>query len=237
MIRLISINVKKNTDMKEQKFKFDHHTAIYHGAGKYTLIADEGYLMQSGSTQAKQVETKDYTQWKAVEAAEDDAKKVAELEAEKNRKASATLGTIFEMAHDMGKIADGDERMDALEKKVMEKYPECDNEEVCPPIAGVIEIVREVGLEPIADAFDKAWNDEKFTDILEAMPDATEAETPELTETADGKGEKIETEAPAEEEKPADETEAPAEEPEKPADEQPAEEQPKTKKSKAAKAE
>ena len=54
--------------MKEQKFKFDHHTAIYHGGGKYTLIADEGYLMQSGTTQAKQVEVKDYTQWKAVEA-------------------------------------------------------------------------------------------------------------------------------------------------------------------------
>ena len=209
--------------MKEQKFKFDHHTAIYHGGGKYTLIADEGYLMQSGTTQAKQVETKDYTQWKAVEANEDDAKKVAELEAEKNRKASATLGTIFEMAHDMGKIADGDERMEALEKKVTEKYPECDNEEKCPPIAGVIEIVREVGLEPIADAFDKAWNDEEFTDILEAMPDAPEAKAPELTETADGEGEKTETKAPSEEEKPADE--------------QPAEEQPKTKKSKAAKAE
>ena len=54
--------------MKEQKFKFNHHTAIYHGGGKYTLIADEGYLMQSGTTQAKQVETKDYTRWKAVEA-------------------------------------------------------------------------------------------------------------------------------------------------------------------------
>ena len=54
--------------MKEQKFKFDHHTAIYQGGGKYTLIADEGYLMQSGTTQAKQVETKDYTQWKAIEA-------------------------------------------------------------------------------------------------------------------------------------------------------------------------
>ena len=45
--------------MKEQKFKFVHHTAIYHGGGKYTLIADEGYLMQSGTTQAKQVEVKD----------------------------------------------------------------------------------------------------------------------------------------------------------------------------------
>ena len=219
--------------MKEQTFKFDHHTAIYHGAGKYTLIADDGYLMQSGNTQAEQVETKDYTKWTAIEASEDDAEK----EAEKNRKASATLCTIFEMAHDMGKIADGDERMEALDKKVMEKYPECDNEEICPPIAGVIEIVREVGLEPIADAFDKAWNDEDFTDILEAMPDAPEAEAPELTETADGEGEKTETEAPAEDEKPADETEAPAEDQEKPADEQPAEEQPKTKKSKAAKAE
>lgn len=223
--------------MKEQTFKFDHHTAIYHGAGKYTLIADEGYLMQSGTTQAKQVETKDYTQWTAIEANEDDAKKVEELEAEKNRKAAATLSTIFEMAHDMGKIADGDERMDALEKKVMEKYPECDNEEKYPPIAGVIEIVREVGLEPIADAFDKAWNDEEFTDILEAMPDAPEAEAPELTDTADGEGEKTDTEAPAEDEKPDEETEAPAEEPEKPADEQAADEQPKTKKSKGAKAE
>lgn len=219
--------------MKEQKFKFDHHTAIYHGGGKYTLIADEGYLMQSGTTQAKQVEVKDYTQWKAVEAPED----AAEKEAEKNRKASETLGTIFEMAHDMGKIADGDERMDALEKKVMEKYPECDNEEKFPPIAGVIEIVREVGLDPIADAFDKAWNGEEFTDILEAMPDDPEAEAPELTETADGESEKTETETPAEDEKTADETESPAEEPEKPADEQPAEEQPKTKKAKAAKAE
>lgn len=223
--------------MKEQKFKFNHHTAIYHGGGKYTLIADEGYLMQSGTTQAKQVVTKDYTQWTAIEANEDDAKKVEELEAEKNRKAAATLSTIFEMAHDMGKIADGDERMEALEKKVMEKYPECDNEEKYPPIAGVIEIVREVGLEPIADAFDKAWNDEEFTDILEAMPDAPEAEAPELTDSADGEGEKTDTEAPAEDEKPDEETEAPAEEPEKPADEQAADEQPKTKKSKGAKAE
>ena len=55
--------------MKEDlKFKFAHHTAIYHGGGKYTLIADEGYLMQSGPTQAKQGGTKDYTQWKTVEA-------------------------------------------------------------------------------------------------------------------------------------------------------------------------
>ena len=216
--------------MKEQKFKFDHHTAIYHGGGKYTLIADEGYLMQSGTTQAKQVEVKDYTQWKAVEAPED----AAEKEAEKNRKASETLGTIFEMAHDMGKIADGDERMDTLDKKMMEKYPGYDNNEEEPPIEEVIKIVREVGLEPIADAFDKAWAGEDPTPVIEAMPDAPEAEAPELTETAGGEGENTETEAPTEEKT---ETEAPAEEPEKPADEQPAEEQPKTKKAKAAKAE
>lgn len=57
--------------MKEQRFKFDHHTAIYHGGGKYTLIADEGYLMQSGTTQEKQVVTKDYTKWTAIEAPTD----------------------------------------------------------------------------------------------------------------------------------------------------------------------
>ena len=70
--------------MKEQKFKFDHHTAIYHGCGKYTLIADEGYLMQSGTTQAKQVEVKDYTQWKAVEAP---VKAPAKTARTKNKKA------------------------------------------------------------------------------------------------------------------------------------------------------
>ena len=217
--------------MKETlKFKFAHHTAIYHGGGKYTLIADEGYLMQSETTQAKQVETKDYTKWTTIEAPEDEVEK----EAEKNRKASATLGTIFEMAHDMGKIADGDERMDALEKKVMEKYPECDNEEVCPPIAGVIEIVREVGLEPIVDAFDKAWAGEDPTPVIEAMPDAPDAEAPNLTETADGEGENTETEAPAEEEAPAEDktkTETPAEE------ETPAEVPAKPAKTKKAKAE
>ena len=221
--------------MKEDlKFKFAHHTAIYHGGGKYTLIADEGYLMQSETTQAKQVVTKDYTQWKAIEAPED----AAEKEAEKNRKASETLGTIFEMAHDMGKIADGDERMDTLDKKIKEKYPGYDNNEEEPPIDEVIEIVREVGLEPIADAFNKAWAGEDPTPIIEAMPDAPEAEAPELTEPAGGEGEKTETEAPAEEKT---ETEASAEEKapaETPAEEEaPAEAPAKPAKTKKAKAE
>ncbi len=69
--------------MKEQKFKFDHHTAIYHGGGKYTLIADEGYLMQSGTTQAKQVETNDYTKWTAIEAPADKQPKTKKSKAAK----------------------------------------------------------------------------------------------------------------------------------------------------------
>ena len=54
--------------MKEQTFKFDHMTAVYHGSGQYTLTADEGYVLQSGDKQVREVKTKDYTQWKAVEA-------------------------------------------------------------------------------------------------------------------------------------------------------------------------
>ena len=54
--------------MKEQTFKFDHMTVVYHGAGQYTLISDEGYVLQSGDKQVREVKTKDYTQWKAVEA-------------------------------------------------------------------------------------------------------------------------------------------------------------------------
>lgn len=53
----------------EQNFKFDHHTVTYHGGGRYTLTADEGYLLQSGNGQpVRQAETKDYTQWHAIEA-------------------------------------------------------------------------------------------------------------------------------------------------------------------------
>ena len=208
--------------MKEQKFKFDHHTAIYHGGGKYTLIADEGYLMQSGTTQAKQVETNDYTQWTAIESSED----VAEKEAEKNRKALATLGTIFEMAHDQNKIGDCDERMEAVDKALSEQFPDCDMETTVPPIEAMLKILRDNGLGAFADAFDKAWADEDFTPIIDAMP---ELPADDVTDEGEGEGE-------GEGEKPANDTEAPAEN-EKPADQQPAEEQPKTKKSKAEKAE
>ena len=54
--------------MKEQVFKFSHMTAVYHGNGQYTLTADEGYVLQSGDKQVREVKTKDYTQWHAIEA-------------------------------------------------------------------------------------------------------------------------------------------------------------------------
>ena len=52
--------------MKEQKFKVDHMTAVYHGNGQYTLTADEGYVLHSGDKQVREVKTRDYTQWNAV---------------------------------------------------------------------------------------------------------------------------------------------------------------------------
>ena len=221
----------------KQIFKLTNRTAIYHGNGKYTVIADEGFALRGKNGMlCKEITTTDYNQFEAVEdkdnKAAQEAVKVKELEILNNKKAFGTLSTIMEMACDLNKLHDDDERLEALDKKLREDYPSCDFEEIFPPIAAAIAALREVGLEPIADAFDKAWADEEFQPIIDAMP--------ELTDNVDeGEGETPadETEAPAEDEKPADETEAPAEEPEKPADEQPAEEQSKTKKAKAAKAE
>ena len=225
----------------KQIFKLTNRTAIYHGNGKYTVIADDGFALRGkNGMMCKEITTTDYNQFEVVEdkdnKAAQEAAKVKELEILNNKKAFGTLSTIFEMACDLNKLHDDDERLEALDKKLREDYPSCDFEETFPPIAAATAALREVGLEPIADAFDKAWADEDFQPIIDAMP--------ELTDNVDegegeGEGEKTtdETETTAEEEKPADETEAPAEESEKPADEQPAEEQPKAKKSKAEKAE
>ena len=221
----------------KQIFKLTNRTAIYHGNGKYTVIADEGFALRGKNGMlCKEITTTDYNQFEVVEdkdnKAAQEAAKVKELEILNNKKAFGTLSTIFEMACDLNKLRDDDERLEALDKKLREDYPSCDFEETFPPVAAAVAALREVGLEPIADAFDKAWADEDFQPIIDAMP--------ELTDNVDeGEGETPadETKVPAEDEKPADETEVPAEEPEKPADEQPAEEQPKTKKAKAAKAE
>ena len=234
----------------KQIFKLTNRTAIYHGNGKYTVIADEGFALRGKNGMlCKEITTTDYNQFEVVEdkdnKAAQEAAKVKELEILNNKKAFGTLSTIFEMACDLNKLRDDDERLEALDKKLREDYPSCDFEETFPPVAAAVAALREVGLEPIADAFDKAWADEDFQPIIDAMPELTdnvdegEGETPADETEAPAEDEKPadETEAPSEDEKPADETEAPAEEPEKPADEQPAEEQPKTKKAKAAKAE
>ena len=224
----------------KQIFKLTNRTAIYHGNGKYTIIADEGFALRGKNGMlCKEITTTDYNQLEVVEdkdnKAAQEAAKVKELEILNNKKAFGTLSTIMEMACDLNKLHDDDERLEDLDKKLREDYPSCDFEETFPPVAAAVAALREVGLEPIADAFDKAWADEDFQPIIDAMPELTDN-----VDEGEGEGEgetpADETEAPAEDEKPADETEAPAEESEKPADEQPAEEQPKTKKAKAAKA-
>ena len=232
----------------KQIFKLTNRTAIYHGNGKYTVIADEGFALRGKNGMlCKEITTTDYNQFEVVEdkdnKAAQEAAKVKELEILNNKKAFGTLSTIMEMACDLNKLHDDDERLEALDKKLREDYPSCDFEETFPPVAAAVAALREVGLEPIADAFDKAWADEDFQPIIDAMPELTddvdegEGETPADETEAPAEDEKPadETEAPSEDEKPAEEAEAPAEE--QPADEQPAEEQPKTKKSKAAKAE
>ena len=221
----------------KQIFKLTNRTAIYHGNGKYTVIADEGFALRGKNGMlCKEITTTDYNQFEVVEdkdnKAAQEAAKVKELEILNNKKAFGTLSTIFEMACDLNKLRDDDERLEALDKKLREDYPSCDFEEIFPPVAAAVAALREVGLEPIADAFDKAWADEDFQPIIDAMPELTDN-----VDEGEGKTPADETEVPSEDEKPADETEAPAEEPEKPADEQPAEEQPKTKKAKAEKAE
>ena len=224
----------------KQIFKLTNRTAIYHGNGKYTIIADEGFALRGKNGMlCKEITTTDYNQLEVVEdkdnKAAQEAAKVKELEILNNKKAFGTLSTIMEMACDLNKLHDDDERLEDLDKKLREDYPSCDFEETFPPVAAAVAALREVGLEPIADAFDKDWAGEDFQPIIDAMPELTDN-----VDEGEGEGESEtpadETEAPAEDEKPADETEAPAEESEKPADEQPAEEQPKTKKAKAAKA-
>ena len=234
----------------KQIFKLTNRTAIYHGNGKYTVIADEGFALRGKNGMlCKEITTTDYNRFEVVEdkdnKAAQEAAKVKELEILNNKKAFGTLSTIFEMACDLNKLHDDDERLEALDKKLREDYPSCDFEETFPPVAAAVAALREVGLEPIAAAFDKAWADEDFQPIIDAMPELTdnvdEGEGDGEGEGGEdnGEGEKPadDTETSAEDEKPADEGEKPAEETEAPAEEQPAEEQPKTKKSKAAKAE
>lgn len=193
-----------------QTFKFTHMTAIYDG-GKYTLTADKGYSLRHRTTgeTANTVTTKDYTLYETLEGEVLNP----EQEAEKNRKAMATLSTIFKMAHDQNKLADDDERMEAVDAKLKEKYPEAGEDNV-PPIEDVLALLRENGLGDFADAFDLAWADKEFTQIIDAMPElpadkpADETDDEADGDNQDGQSETAETPA----EQPTDET---------PTDEQP----------------
>ena len=64
--------------MKKQVFKFTNHTVTYLGGGKYKLDADEGYVLKSKNGQeVKSVETRDYTEWSAVEEPVEEVRKTS----------------------------------------------------------------------------------------------------------------------------------------------------------------
>jgi hypothetical protein len=70
--------------MKKQIFKFTNHTVTYLGGGKYKLDADAGYVLKSKNGQkVRSVETRDYTEWSAVE---ESAEASVEESAEEARK-------------------------------------------------------------------------------------------------------------------------------------------------------
>ena len=124
----------------KQIFKLTNRTAIYHGNGKYTVIADEGFALRGKNGMlCKEITTTDYNQFEVVEdkdnKAAQEAAKVKELEILNNKKAFGTLSTIMEMACDLNKLRDDDERLEALDKKLREDYPSCDFEEIFPPVA------------------------------------------------------------------------------------------------------
>ena len=155
----------------KQIFKLTNRTVIYHGSGKYTVIADKGFALRGKDGKLyKEIANTDYKQFEVVEdkdnKAAQEAAKAKELEILNNKKAFGTLSTIFEMACELNKLHDDDERLEAIDKKLREGYPSCDFEEIFPPIAAATAALREVGLEPIADAFDKAWADEDFQGSL-----------------------------------------------------------------------
>ena len=107
----------------KQIFKLTNRTAIYHGNGKYTVIADEGFALRGKNGMlCKEITTTDYNQFEVVEdkdnKAAQEAAKVKELEILNNKKAFGTLSTIMEMACDLNKLHDDDERLEALVKKL-----------------------------------------------------------------------------------------------------------------------
>ena len=172
----------------EQIFKFDHKTVIYHGNGQYTVTADHGFILRekgSGNLSLTAY-TRDYSRYEAIA----DEGQLHTPSNEENQKAMQTLSTIIEMACCQNKFSEDDERAEAFEDKMREKFPDAEDDNV-PPISEVLPILREVGMGEFADAFELAWSGKEFTHIIDAMPelpvdkDPIEQEQEPASETAE----------------------------------------------------
>ena len=198
----------------KQVFKFDHKTVIYHGNGQYTVTADHGFILREQGTGNLSLTayTRDYSRYEVIA----DEGQLSTPSNEENQKAMQTLFTIIEMACCQNKFSEDDERVEAFEAKMREKFPDAEDDNV-PPISEVLSILREVGMGEFADAFELAWADKEFTHIIDAMPELPADEEPIEQEPAneeiqeqDPANEEIQEHEPANEEiqkqKPASET-------------------------------
>ena len=152
----------------KQVFKFDHKTVIYNGNGQYTVTADHGFILREQGTGNLSLTayTSDYSRYEVIA----DEGQLNTPSNEENQKAMQTLFTIIEMACCQNKFSEDDERAEAFEAKMREKFPDAEDDNV-PPISEVLSILREVGMGEFADAFELAWADKEFTHIIDAMPE------------------------------------------------------------------
>ena len=193
----------------KQVFKFDHKTVIYHGNGQYTVTADHGFILREQGTGNLSLTayTRDYYRYDVIA----DEGQLNTPSNEENQKAMQTLFTIIKMAFCQNKFSEDDERAEAFEAKMREKFPDAEDDNV-PPISEVLSILREVGMGEFADAFELAWADKEFTHIIDAMPELPADEEPIEQEHDPANEEPIEQEheqanEEIQKQKPASETE------------------------------
>lgn len=179
----------------KQVFKFDHKTVIYHGNGQYTVTADHGFILREQGTGNLSLTayTRDYSRFEAIA----DEGQLNTPSNEENQKAMQTLFTIIEMACCQNKFSEDDERAEAFEAKMREKFPDAEDDNV-PPISEVLSILREVGMGEFADAFELAWADKEFTHIIDAMPELPANEEP-IEQEKEPANEEIQKQKPASE--------------------------------------
>ena len=179
----------------KQVFKFDHKTVIYHGNGQYTVTADHGFILREQGTNSltATANTRDYSRFEAIA----DEGQLNTPSNEENQKAMQTLSTIIEMACCQNKFSEDDERAEAFEAKMREKFPDAEDDNV-PPISEVLSILREVGMGEFADAFELAWADKEFTHFIDAMPELPADEEP-IEQEQEPATEEIQEQEPANE--------------------------------------